>query len=301
MADKVKTVAEVVQSVPDGSHIALGGFAINRCCVVVSHELIRQQKKNLTLSQGVVGFDTDLLVGAGLVNRLIMGGGSLDRFGPVHCVNRAREKSRTFADDYSSLTICFKYLAGALGLSFMPTKSLLSSEVLERLESGPGAKDISRMKCPFTGEEYLLLKALSPDVSFVHVQIADREGNSQISGATWENEEQAKAGRRVVVIAEEIVPTEYIQRNPEATIIPGHRVEAVIHQPFGAHPSAVFRCYDYDAEHLKLYVNHSKRAETFPDYVKNYITGTRDHWEYLEKVGGLKVMNDLKADRILGY
>jgi acyl CoA:acetate/3-ketoacid CoA transferase alpha subunit len=301
MADKVKTVAEVVQSIPDGSHIALGGFAINRCCVVVSHELIRQQKKNLTLSQGVVGFDTDLLVGAGLVNRLIMGGGSLDRFGPVHCVNRAREKSRTFADDYSSLTICFKYLAGALGLSFMPTKSLLSSEVLERLESGPGAKDISRMKCPFTGEEYLLLKALSPDVSFVHVQIADREGNSQISGATWENEEQAKAGRRVVVIAEEIVPTEYIQRNPEATIIPGHRVEAVIHQPFGAHPSAVFRCYDYDAEHLKLYVNHSKRAETFPDYVKNYITGTRDHWEYLEKVGGLKVMNDLKADRILGY
>jgi hypothetical protein len=145
------------------------------------------------------------------------------------------------------------------------------------------------------------LKALNPDVSFVHVQIADREGNSQISGATWENEEQAKAGRRVVVIAEEIVPTEYIQRNPEATIIPGHRVEAVIHQPFGAHPSAVFRCYDYDAEHLKLYVNHSKRAETFPDYVKNYITGTRDHWEYLEKVGGLKVMNDLKADRILGY
>lgn len=301
MADKVKTVAEVVQSIPDGSHIALGGFAINRCCIVISHELIRQQKKNLTLSQGVVGLDTDLLVGTGLVKRLIMGGGSLDRFGPVHCVNRARETSREFADDYSSLTICFKYLAGALGLSFIPVKSLIASEVLDRLEAGPGAKDISRMKCPFTGEEYLLLKALTPDVSFVHVQIADREGNSQISGATWENEEQAKAGRRVVVIAEEIVPTEYIQRNPEQTVIPGHRVEAVIHQPFGAHPTAVFRCYDYDAEHLKLYVNHSKRLETFPEYVKTYISGTKDHWEYLEKVGGLKRMNDLKADRILGY
>src|SRR5438874_2704150 len=91
MTDKVKTVAEVIQTVPDGSHIALGGFAINRCNIVVAHELIRQRKKNLTLSQGVVGLDTDLLVGQGLVSRLIMGGGSLDRFGPVHCVNRARE------------------------------------------------------------------------------------------------------------------------------------------------------------------------------------------------------------------
>ena len=108
MADKVKTVAEVVRTIPDGSHIALGGFAINRCNIVVAHELIRQGKKNLTLSQGVVGLDTDLLVGAGLVSRLIMGGGSLDRFGPVHCVNRARETRSVDAHDYSSLTICLR-------------------------------------------------------------------------------------------------------------------------------------------------------------------------------------------------
>ena len=105
---------------PDGSHIALGGFAIARNNTSVSHELIRQQKKDLILSQSVVGFETDLLVGAGLVKRLIMGGGSLDRFGPVHCVNRAREASRDFADDYSSLSITFRYLAGALGISFIP-------------------------------------------------------------------------------------------------------------------------------------------------------------------------------------
>ena len=301
MADKVKTVAEVVRTIPDGSHIALGGFAINRCNIAVAHELIRQGKKNLTLSQGVVGLDTDLLVGAGLVSRLIMGGGSLDRFGPVHCVNRARETRSVDAHDYSSLTICFKYLAGALGLSFIPVKSLLSSEILDRLEAGSAAKDVKRMKCPFTGEEYLLLRSLNPDISFVHVQIADHEGNSQIHGARWENEEQAKAGRRVIVIAEELVPTEYIRRYPEQTIIPAHRVEAVIHQPFGAHPTAVFQCYDFDADHLKLYVNHSKSIERFPEYVKTYILETRDHWEYLEKVGGLRRMNELKADRILGY
>jgi len=301
MADKVKTAAEVVRTIPDGSHIALGGFAINRCCVAVAHELIRQGKKNLTLSQGVVGFDTDLLVGAGSVSHLIMGGGSLDRFGPVHCVNRARETRSVDAHDYSSLTICFRYLAGALGLSFIPVKSLLSSEILERLEAGSAAKDVKRMKCPFTGEEYLLLRALTPDVSFVHVQISDAQGNSQIHGARWENEEQAKAGKRVVVITEELVPTEYIQRYPAQTIIPAHRVEAVIHQPFGAHPSAVFQCYDFDAEHLKSYVNHSKSIERFPEYLNTYVLRTKDHWEYLEKVGGLRHMNELKADRILGY
>jgi glutaconate CoA-transferase, subunit A len=301
VSQKVKTIAEVVKTIPDGSHIALGGFAIARNSISVAHELIRQHKKDLTLSQSVVGLETDLLVGTGQVKRLIMGGGSLDRFGPVHCVNRAREASRDFAHDYSSLSITFRFLAGSLGISFIPIKCLLASEILERLEGGSAADDVRRMKCPFTGEEYLLMRALNPDVSFVHVQIADQDGNCQIDGPTWSNEVQVKAGNRVVVVTEELVPTEVIRRSPERTIIPGHRVEAVIHQPFGGHPTGVFNCYDYDAEHLKLYVNHSKRAETFPEYIETYVRGTKNHWEYLEKVGGAKRMNELKAVQIQGY
>ena len=301
MSQKVKTIDEVVKTIPDGSHIALGGFAIARNSISVAHELIRQNKKDLTLSQSVVGLETDLLVGTGQVKRLIMGGGSLDRFGPVHCVNRAREASRDFAHDYSSLSITFRFLAGSLGISFIPIKCLLASEILERLEGGSAAEDVRRMKCPFTGEEYLLMRALNPDVSFVHVQVADQDGNCQIDGPTWSNEVQVKAGNRVVIVTEELVPTEVIRRSPERTVIPGHRVEAVIHQPFGGHPTGVFNCYDYDAEHLKLYVNHSKRAETFPAYVETYIRGTKNHWEYLEKVGGAKRMSELKAVQIQGY
>jgi len=301
VADKVKNAAEVVRTIPNGSHIALGGFAVARNVITVVHELIRQQKRDLTLSQCVMGMDTDLLVGAGLVSRLIIGGGSLDRFGPAHCVNRARETGAVVSQDYSSLSLCFGYLAGALGISFIPIKSLLSSEVLERLEAGSAAENLRHMTCPFTGEEYLLLRAITPDVSLVHVQVADREGNCQISGPRWENEEQAKAARRVIVIAEELVSTEYIQRFPERTVIPAHRVEAVIHQPFGAHPTAVFGCYDYDADHLKLYVDHAKRPERMREYLETYILSTRDHWEYLEKAGGLKRLQGLQADRILGY
>lgn len=301
MPDKVKTIAEVVRSIPDGSHIALGGFAVARNVIAAAHELIRQQKKNLTLSQCVVGMDTDLLVGAGLVSRLIIGGGSLDRFGPVHCINRARESGAVISHDYTSLTICFRYLAGALGISFIPIKSLIASEVLDRLEHGPAAEDVRRMKCPFTGEDYILVKALNPDVSLVHVQVADRQGNCQIDGPRWENEEQAKAAKRIIVITEELVPTEYIQRAPERTVIPAHRVEAVIHQPFGAHPTAVFGCYDFDDAHLKLYVDHVMRPERVRQYLERFVLETQDHWEYLDKAGGLKRMAELRAERILGY
>jgi glutaconate CoA-transferase, subunit A len=301
LATKLKTAAEVVRTIPDGSEIALGGFAIARNVISVVHELIRQHKKNLTLTQCVMGMDTDLLVGAGLVSRLIVGGGSLDKFGLVQCVNRARAGGAVAALDYTSLSICFSYLAGALGLSFIPIKSMIASDVLERLERGPGAEHVRRISCPFTGEEYVALKALTPDVALVHVQTADEQGNCQIHGPRWENEEQAKAARRVIVITEELAPISLFRQHPTRTIIPAHRVDAVIHQPHGAHPTAVYGCYDFDTEHLELYVKHARTAEGVREYIETYILGTRDFAEYLEKIGGPARLAKIKADPVLGY
>jgi hypothetical protein len=197
--------------------------------------------------------------------------------------------------------VCFRYLAGALGLSFIPIKSLIASEILERLENNTGADAVKRTTCPFTSEAYLLLKALTPDVSFVHVQTADMEGNCRIDGPRWDNEEQAKAANRIIVIAEQIVPTEAFQREPERTIIPAHRVEAVIHQPYGAYPTAVFGRYDYDAEHLKLYVEHAGRAGGIDEYIDSYIRGTKDHAAYLRKSGAPDRLLRIEANPALGY
>jgi acyl CoA:acetate/3-ketoacid CoA transferase alpha subunit len=298
--DKVAGLADVVRSIPDGAHIALGGFATARNPIAFVHELIRRQKTGLTLSQCVMGMDTDLLVGAGLVRGLVIGGGSLDRFGPVRCVNRARESGAVRSIDSTSLAVCFGYLAGALGLSFMPIKSMLASEMLHKLER-EAPEYLRRGTCPFTGEEYVFLRALTPDVSVIHVQVADREGNCRIHGPRWENEEQAKAARRVIVTTEALVSTDEIRREPERTVIPGHRVEAVVHLPFGAHPTSVFGCYDYDADHLRMYAEHTKTVETTEAYLRTYVRGTRDHAEYLEQVGGARKLNLLKADPVLGY
>jgi len=301
VADKIKSVANVVASIPNGAHVALGGFAIARNVICAVHELIRQGKRNLTVSQGVAGLDTDLLVGAGVVGRLIIGGGSLDRFGPVHCINRGREQMSLAFEDWTSLSICFRYLAGALGLSFMPIKSLIASEILERLEKNTGVDSVKRMKCPFTNEDYLLLRALSPDVSFLHVQAADAEGNCRIDGPRWDNEEQAKAAKRIIVIAEEIVPTSVVQEEPERTIIPAHRVEAVIHQPYGAYPTAVFGRYDYDAKHLEMYVDCAKRANGAGEYIDRFIRSTKSHQEFLRRAGAPNSLVRIKADPALGY
>jgi acyl CoA:acetate/3-ketoacid CoA transferase alpha subunit len=291
---KVRTLAEAAALVKDGDHVALSGFAISRNAVAFSHELIRQGRRDLTVSQAIVGLDADVLVGAGCVRHLIYGGGSLDRFGLVEQINRAYEQKRISTESLSSLAVCFRYLAGALGVPFMPIKSLLGSEIAERLrDSGT----IREMDDPFGGEKVLLLKALQPDFMVLQAQMADEDGNARVLGPLWDSKEAARAAERVIVIAEELVPTEVIRQQPELTTVPGFRVAAVVPLAYGAHPTALYRCYDYDSDQLREYVSRSR--SDFDGYLRDYVLG-HTHEEYLERVGVSKLMS-LKASSLYGY
>jgi glutaconate CoA-transferase subunit A len=115
---KVCSMAEAVSTIPPSSHIALPGFAITRCAMAFAAEIVRQKIDHLTISQCVGAMDADLLVGAGMVDRFIYGGGSLDRFGRLANVNRGIEDGSLIAEEYSSLSVAFRYLAGALGIHF---------------------------------------------------------------------------------------------------------------------------------------------------------------------------------------
>lgn len=297
---KLTTLAEAVASIPSGAHVALSGFAITRCTMAFAREVIRQGTKGLTVSQCVGAMDADMLVGAGAVERIIYGGGSLDRFGRLACVNRGIEDGILAAEEYSSLSVTFRYLAGSLGLPFIPIRSLRGSDLIRQIEER-GGSDVANITDPFTGESWLALKPLLPDVAVVQVQAADEEGNAWIMGPKWDNTEQAKASKRTIVIAERVVPTDMIRQNAERTVIPGLLVSHVVELPFAAHPTSVYREYDYDAKQIESYVEASRTPESFQAFLDEYVYSVRDHWDYLEKVGGMRHLNSLRADPILGY
>jgi glutaconate CoA-transferase subunit A len=142
---------------------------------------------------------------------------------------------------------------------------------------------------------------MQPDVAVVQVQMADAEGNARLLGPRWDNNEAVKAARQVIVIAERVVPSELIRRQPELTIVPGFRVNAVVPLAYGAHPTSVYGCYDYDAEHLQSYAKSSRTQAGFESYLAEYVLEPGSHFGYLEKVGGVEKVAALRADPVLGY
>lgn len=297
---KVTTLAEAVSSISSGVHVALSGFATARCTMAFAHEVIRQEKKQLAVSQCVAAMDADIMVGAGVVERIVYGGGSRGRTGQHFCINRAIEQRTLSRDEFSSLSLTFRYLAGSLGLPFIPIRSLNGSDILKDLEEKTPPL-VGRLQDPFSGEGWLVLRPLEPDVAVIQVQVADEEGNAWILGPRWDNEEQVKASKRTIVITEQLVSTETIRRYPERTLVHGFRVSHVVHLPFSAHPSSVYGVYDFDKEHINLYAQASKTPEGLQKYLDKYVYGVKDHWEYLEQVGGMKYLDELRADPILGY
>jgi glutaconate CoA-transferase subunit A len=297
---KLTTLTEAVASIPCGAHLALSGFAITRCTMAFTREVIRQGINNLTISQCVGAMDADMLVGSGAVNRLIYGGGSLDRFGRLNCVNRGIEERTLEVEEYSSLSVAFRYLAGSLGIPFIPIRSLRGSDLMSQLKEKSGS-NLANIVDPFTGDNWPVLKPLLPDVAIVQVQVSDEEGNAWILGPRWDNTEQVRASQRTIVITERVVSDETIRQNPEWTVIPGLFVSHVVELPFAAHPTSVYRAYDYDAGQIQAYVEATRSPESFRAYLNQYVYGVKDHWEYLERVGGLGHLKNLQADPVLGY
>lgn len=297
---KVTTLPEAVSSIPSGSHVALSGFATSRCAMAFAREVIRQNLINLTVSQCVAGMDADILAGTGSISKIVYGGGSRGRSGQHHCLNRAIEQGTLVAEEYSSLSMAFQYLAGSLGLPFIPIRSLRGSDILKRVQE-IAPHSTSTLTDPFSGDEWLVLRPLTPDVAVIQVQFADETGNAWILGPRWENEEQVKASKRTIIITERLVSTEMIRREPDRTLIPGFLVSHVVHLPFSAHPSSVYQFYDFDSGHIDIYASSSKTPNGFQDYLDQYVYGVKDHWAYLEQVGGMQHLNNLIADPILGY
>lgn len=298
MASKLTTMQQAVSTMQEGQNLTFGGFAHSLAPLAFVREMIRQGKKGFDLTSMGECWAVDLLSGVGAIRRARLSNYMFEGYGRCMNFSRAVESGEMQVEDYSHFGITSRFLAGALGVPFLPLRSMAGTDI-ERIRSFDSNK-MARVNSPFNGEEVVAVEAVQPDVAIVHVSRCDQQGNCQIFGMTSTIDEQVRSAKRVIVTAEEIVDSEVIRKQPELTIIPGFLVDAVVEAPYGAHPAGMYRYYDYDPEHIRCYWELSRTAEGFGRYLDEFVYGTRNHWDYLERIG-LRRLFELRADPYLGY
>ena len=287
-AEKVMTAAEAVALfVRPGFILGMGGQNIGRCPMALTHELIRASVGTITVVGCNLSIAMDQLVGAGLVKRTECGSGNLERFGSTFCWRRGIEDGTLEVEDYSHLAMVSRFLAGEMGLPFMPTRSLLGSDLLGPIDGARPGKAVVTENPWNPDERVALVPALRPDVSIVHVQRADPIGNVVIEGFATHEPEMMRASHRVIVSCEELISTDEIRTHPERTTVPFIYVDAVVLQPFGAYPTSTYGYYDYDPAEIAAYQDAARAGPpAIDEYLQRHVRGCRTFEEYLQQAAG---------------
>jgi acyl CoA:acetate/3-ketoacid CoA transferase alpha subunit len=290
MKDKTMSVKEVVSRfVNDGDFIASGGFGHIRVSMAIIYEIIRQKKRNLTMAGKTAVHDLDILVGSGCVNKVEVAysfGHELRGLSPSSRRMVETGQCKVIAET-SNAGYQWRLLAAMMGLSFIPSRNLLSTDT-GRYSSCKVVKD------PFTGKPINLIPAAYPDVAFIHVHRCDASGNAQIDSILVEDFELSRCARRLIITTEEIVDSEFIRREPWKTKIPFFVVDAVVEVPYGSHPCEMPEMYYYDEEHIAEWLKLSRTPQGINEYLQKYIFSVDDFVDYLELCGGIKKLNYLK-------
>jgi glutaconate CoA-transferase subunit A len=247
----------IARFVPDGASVCMGTALEANIPFAAGHEIIRQRKRALTLIAPISDMLFDQLIGAGCASRVVAAWVGNVSAGLGYNYRRATEQGTLAVEDQSNLTIAMGLLAGSLGAPYIPTRSLLGTGLVE---SNP---KLLRAADPWTGAPLVLVPALTPDVTIVHVQRADAEGHAHCWGTLGVTREATLAARGVIVVAEEIVSTETILGDPNLVLVPSFKVVAVVHAPWGAYPSPVQGYYGRAHDVYARYHAESKTAEGF--------------------------------------
>ena len=290
LVDKRMTEEEAVgRFVTDGCYIGTELYGTVRCPVSLVREVIRQGKRNLRVcGQGV--YELDLWLAAGLVKKLDVTYIGLEVYGTSASLRRAVESGQVeTCVEWSNGAISWRMKAAAMGVPFIPVRSMLGTDTL----TYSTAKVVAD---PFTGIKVCLLPALILDVGLIHVHRADRYGNAQIEGISGFAFEMARASKRLLISAEEIVPTDEIRKYPDRTLIPYYLVDAVVHAPFGSHPGEMAYLYGRDEPALREWIEASKTAEGAQAYLNKYVYAVKNHREYLDLIGQER-LTQLVAER----
>ncbi len=282
-ASKVISIEEAIaRHVPSGSMVLMGAQLEQMIPFAAGHEIIRQGRRDLTLVGPISDILFDQMIGAGSVAKVLAAWVGNVSAGVGYCFRRAVERHIPRAVqvvDYSNFTLALALHAGALGVPFMPTYATLGSDLLKK--NG----NLREFSSPVNEEKLIAVRALRPDVAIIHAQRADPFGNTHLWGNLGVAVDGARAARKVIVVAEEIVQPEVIASDPNRTVIPGFLVAAVLHEPWGAHPSPVQGYYGRDHAFFSQYHEQSRQLEDFERWLERWVSGVADRREYMNRLG----------------
>jgi glutaconate CoA-transferase subunit A len=298
--DKLTTVADAVgRLVHDGDYLAIGGFGADRIPTAIAHEILRQGKQQLRFAGHTATHDFQILCAGNRLGR----GKTLARVDIAYVVGlearglspharRVMESGEVECTEWSNYTLAVRLKAAAMGLPFLPARSLLGTDTFARSAA-------CVITCPFTGEKLSAIPALYPDVAAIHVHEADRYGNCRIRGTSVADLELARAAKRLIITCERLVPEEEIRRDPSLTVIPFFCVDAVCEVPYGCYPGNMPYEYFSDEEHLRAWLEVETDEARYKEWLEKYIFGVNEFSEYLDLCGGIKRMQALRRQELL--
>src|SRR5438093_2864706 len=294
-ANKLVSMQEAIAAyVGDDCSVAIEGFT-GFICFAAGHEIIRQQRRNLTLIRMTPDLIYDQMIAAGTASKLIFSYMGNPGVGSLYCIRRAVEKAIPWPlelEEYSHYGLVGRYAAGASRLPFFALRSYIGSDMLE---ANPLIKLIDE---PYGTGKIAVVPPLNPDVAILHAQRADRHGNTQLWGLLGMQKEVAFASKKVIVAVEELVDESVIRADPNRTLIPGLIVDAVVHEPYGAHPSYVQGYYDRDNESYLTWDKLSQDHAAVVAWLDEWVYGLENHAAYVRKIGQA-YLNKLKPEPLL--
>jgi glutaconate CoA-transferase subunit A len=296
LREKVVSLEEAASFVHDGDSVGIGGSTMSRTPVGMIWALIRARRKKLSCSRCIISSDGDLLYGSGVSEHITSSWFSQGILWGVSKVLRHHvESGKARFDEWSHMAMGMRFRAGAMGVPFLPIRSMLGSDVLKQR---PEAKE---MTCPFTGETLLLVPALNPDVALIHVQRCDAYGNAQMDGLQFMDADLAMAANRVILTTERIVSNDQIRRAPDQTKIPFFAVDAVVELPFGCAPHECYGVYEPMMKHMEYYVGlvNKDPVKGMQEYLDRYVYGPKSWNDFLNLIGIDEVLSAARAGKAI--
>jgi glutaconate CoA-transferase subunit A len=294
LREKVVSLEEAVSFVRDGDEVGIGGSTMSRTPMAMIWALIRAGRRGLHCCRSITSSEGDLLFGSGVCDHVVTSWFSQGiLFGVSKVMRHHVEAEKARFEEWSHMAIGMRLRAGAMGIPFMPIRSMLGSDV-RRLR--PEAREID---CPYTGEKLLLVPALNPNVALIHVQRCDAFGNAQIDGLQFMDIDLAMAADKVILTTERIISNDQIRRQPDHTKIPFFAVDAVVEVPLGCAPHECYGAYEPMMRHMRFYVDlvNGDPVEGMRKYLDQYVYAPKSWTEFLGLIGIEDMMEAIASGR----